>query len=63
MKVEVIRAYAVYRRGCILDMPEGQARVLIARGLLKPVETATVENTEERATLPNRPIVHRRQKQ
>jgi hypothetical protein len=55
MKIRMVHAVGAYRRGEVLEAPEGQARLWIARGIAVEetqqslLETATVEHQVERA--------------
>ena len=57
MKIRVLKPFAGYRAGQEFDWGDGAARIYIARGLVEEVverrlETATVENRSEQATMP-----------
>jgi hypothetical protein len=55
MKVVVTRSFGTYRRGQTFDWQPSFARILIARGLIEPlemaeIETASLEQRTEKAT-------------
>jgi hypothetical protein len=55
MTIRIVHAIGAYRRGEVLEAPEGQARLWIARGIAEEadtrplLETATSEPEVERA--------------
>jgi hypothetical protein len=55
MKIRLIRSFRVYRRGQVLDVPAGQARLWISHGIAveetqgELLETATAEPRGETA--------------
>ena len=55
--VEFVKSFRAYRRGQTAQLGDGEANLLIARGIAKPrhqmqfLETATVEQTAQRATV------------
>ena len=57
MKVRFIKPLRVYRRGDVVDLGDGEANVLIAREIVKPVtestmfETAAVEHETRTAAV------------
>jgi len=64
MKIRIAKAFNGYKVGQQFDWGDGMARVMVARGLVVPVddkpqtERATVEQEVERATL--KPNVRRK---
>lgn len=53
MKIRVVKAFQVYKRGQEFDWPDGVARIFVARGFVEEVmdEAATVEPDVETASL------------
>ena len=57
MKIRLVRSMLSYRRGTVLDVPDGQANALIARGVAQAetqgelLETAAVEVQSRKADL------------
>lgn len=57
MKIRLVRPMLSYRRGTVLDVPDGQANALIARGVAQAerqaelLETAAVEVETRKADL------------
>ena len=58
MQIEFVQSFRAYRRGQTAQLGDGEANVLIARGIAKPqqqqrqlLETATVEQSAQQATV------------